>query len=38
LASAALWIACFLLWKRWEEQALEHKYPAYHDYKKQTWF
>ncbi|KPK73766.1 hypothetical protein AMJ87_00710 [candidate division WOR_3 bacterium SM23_60] len=38
LASAGLWIACFLLWKRWEEQTLVHKYPAYHDYKKETWF
>jgi len=27
-----------LLWKRWEEQALERKYPAYHDYRKETWF
>jgi len=38
LASAVIWIACFICWQILEEKDLEIKFRDYKEYKKKTWF
>ena len=39
LATAVIWIPLILIWKRWEEQALEAKFGLqYSEYKKRSLF
>jgi len=38
LASAFIWIACFIYWQILEEKNLEVKFGDYEEYKKKTWF
>lgn len=38
LASAVIWIACFICWQILEEKDLEFKFREYKEYKKKSWF
>lgn len=38
LASAVIWITCFICWQILEEKDLEVKLRDYKEYKKKTWF
>ncbi len=38
LASAVVWIVCFIGWQILEEKDLEVKFKDYKEYKKKTWF